>query len=630
MRRFDPPHVQGFGARARRALDEVASDNFGYAERLRHSRRPARSSIGRTALRAGLAHARRHPPALAVADLDGHTVALSPDGRRIAYVTSGRRHRRDGPGERRHRIGSRTRGPRTDRLDWSAVAECSRSRGCPGPRGWEIHTKAADGSGPGLCPLFQAPGIFAYLMAGRTVRACWARVGCEGQHRPLDHSPDGRAGRRACWRTPAAEFAATYSSDGRWIVTVADGGTFRRCSSVSVTDRGRVTELNAPGLRGAVWSGDGYEVFLGAEGLLLFDVVSFDGGFRQSAAAVAGHSCGTEGVVGYDQTRSGSSSTGEKPGSVEHLARSRARLAASPGESDARSRYQARSLSRQPARAGSGMGEVFRARHAARPRRRHQGITRVRQIPERLARFQREARLLASLSHTNVAGIFGLEEAGGALAPRARTGRGRTLTRGSRAAMPVREALDLAGAGRRGDRAREGIVHRDLKPGNIMLTPSRTVKVLDFGLSPRAARPRTPRPWMRRSPTMALSATGAGVIPARRHYAEPRAGARPCRGPARRRVGVRLRAVRVPVRAPGVRAARTVSDVMVRVLERKEPDWNRTLPSPRPPGLVDLLRRCLTRIPRNARATSARSNLAAMAAIRTASGRGRRRARQRR
>jgi eukaryotic-like serine/threonine-protein kinase len=138
-----------------------------------------------------------------------------------------------------------------------------------------------------------------------------------------------------------------------------------------------------------------------------------------------------------------------------------------------------------------GMGEVYRARDTKLGR-----DVAIKVLPEaftrdsdRLARFEREARVLAALNHPHVGSIYGLEEAGGiralvlelvegeSLADRIRRGR-LPLPEALRIASQIASALDAA--------HRKGIVHRDLKPANIKLTPDGTVKVLDFGLAKTA------------------------------------------------------------------------------------------------------------------------------------------------
>jgi Tol biopolymer transport system component len=106
--------------------------------------------------------------------------------------------------------------------------------------------------------------------------------------------------------------------------------------------------------------------------------------------------------------------------------------------------------------------------------------------PDRLARFEREARLLAQLNHPNLAGLFGLEEQDGATYLVLELVEGETLAeRLDRGPLPVVEALELAIEIARGVEAAHeaGVVHRDLKPGNVKITPDGKAKVLDFGLA---------------------------------------------------------------------------------------------------------------------------------------------------
>ena len=106
--------------------------------------------------------------------------------------------------------------------------------------------------------------------------------------------------------------------------------------------------------------------------------------------------------------------------------------------------------------------------------------------PARLARFSREAKLLASLSHPNIATVYGLEEHEGARYLVMEWIEGKTLAqRLQRGGLPIEEAIDV---GRQVASALEtaheaGVIHRDLKPGNVMVTPTGRAKVLDFGLA---------------------------------------------------------------------------------------------------------------------------------------------------
>src|SRR5258705_8535975 len=135
-----------------------------------------------------------------------------------------------------------------------------------------------------------------------------------------------------------------------------------------------------------------------------------------------------------------------------------------------------------------GMGEVFRARDARLGR--DVAIKALPEIfatdPERLARFEREARLLASLNHPNVAGIHGIEEVGGHRYLVLEFVEGETLAeRLSRGPLPVEEAMEVCRDIAAGVEAahESGVIHRDLKPGNVIITPSGQGKGLDFGLA---------------------------------------------------------------------------------------------------------------------------------------------------
>ncbi|MBU2501119.1 serine/threonine protein kinase, partial [bacterium] len=131
------------------------------------------------------------------------------------------------------------------------------------------------------------------------------------------------------------------------------------------------------------------------------------------------------------------------------------------------------------------MGEVYRARDTRLGR-----DVAIKSLPpefsrdpERLARFEREARMLASLSHPNIAGIHGLETADGAPYLALEFVEGETLAaRLARGPLPLDEAIEVAGQIAAGVEAahESGVIHRDLKPGNVMLTPAGRVKVLDF------------------------------------------------------------------------------------------------------------------------------------------------------
>src|SRR5262247_1389607 len=135
-----------------------------------------------------------------------------------------------------------------------------------------------------------------------------------------------------------------------------------------------------------------------------------------------------------------------------------------------------------------GMGEVYRARDTRLKRDVAIKVLpeSVASNPDRLARFQREAEVLASLNHPNIAAIHGLEESNGTRALVMELVEGETLAdRISRGPIPIDEALPIATQIAEALEAahEQGIIHRDLKPANIKRRPDATVKVLDFGLA---------------------------------------------------------------------------------------------------------------------------------------------------
>ncbi len=245
-----------------------------------------------------------------------------------------------------------------------------------------------------------------------------------------------------------------------------------------------------------------------------------------------------------------------------------------------------------------GMGEVFRARDTRLGR-----DVAIKMLPvgfaadpERLARFEREARLLASLSHPNIAGILGLEEHGGTRYLILEFVDGETLeARLARGPLPVAEVLDVARQIATGlEAAHEaGIVHRDLKPGNIMLASNGGVKVLDFGLAKAGAATQSGSdPDLSASPTMTYAATQAGVILGTAAFMSPEQA----RGRSvDRRTDLWSFGCVLYECLTGRRAFEgdTVSDLVARILER-EPDWS-ALPAATPPRLAALVRRCLVK-----------------------------------
>jgi len=243
-----------------------------------------------------------------------------------------------------------------------------------------------------------------------------------------------------------------------------------------------------------------------------------------------------------------------------------------------------------------GMGEVYRATDSRLGR-----DVAVKALPEafasdpeRLARFEREAKLLASLSHANIAGIHGLEEHSGQRYLILEFVDGETLAdRLARGPLPLDEAIEV---GRDIARALEaahesGIVHRDLKPGNIMLTAAGAVKVLDFGLA-KSAPPAgsSSSIALSASPTMTYAATAAGVILGTAAYISPEQARG--RNVDRRTDIWSFGCVLFECLAgrPAF-AGETVSDLVARILQT-EPEWG-ALPAATPAMVRRLLERCL-------------------------------------
>jgi serine/threonine-protein kinase len=242
-----------------------------------------------------------------------------------------------------------------------------------------------------------------------------------------------------------------------------------------------------------------------------------------------------------------------------------------------------------------GMGEVYRARDTRLGR-----DVAIKVLPEsvakdetRLARFEREARLLASLNHPGIAAVYGFEEAGGIpyivmeLVP------GETLTqRLAAGALTLADSLSLARQIAEALEAahEKGVVHRDLKPANIKITPEGKVKVLDLGLAKAFDVKSASDEDMSRSPTLVLEETRPGVILGTVEFMSPEQA----RGKAvDKRTDIWAFGCILYEMLSGRRAftGETISDVMVAILDR-EPNWG-ALPRETPPRIRDLLTRCL-------------------------------------
>jgi serine/threonine-protein kinase len=246
-----------------------------------------------------------------------------------------------------------------------------------------------------------------------------------------------------------------------------------------------------------------------------------------------------------------------------------------------------------------GMGEVYRARDLKLKRE-----VAIKILPEdvsrdedRVNRFQREAEVLASLNHPNIAAIYGLERSADVQALVLELVDGPTLAdRIALGPLPIEEVLPIA---RQLAEALEyahesGVIHRDLKPANIKLTADGRLKVLDFGLA-KALSNDSRTSTTSNSPTLSLAATQAGIILGTAAYMSPEQA----KGKAvDRRADIWAFGVVVYEMLTGrmVFSGETASETMAHVMV-KEPDWD-ALPANTPLRLRDLLRRCLLKDPR--------------------------------
>jgi Tol biopolymer transport system component len=251
-----------------------------------------------------------------------------------------------------------------------------------------------------------------------------------------------------------------------------------------------------------------------------------------------------------------------------------------------------------------GMGDVYRATDTRLGREVAIKLlpAEVAQDPERLARFEREAHLLASLNHPNIAAIHGLEEADGRPFLALELVEGEDLrTRLARGPLPLDQALEVAEQVAEGleEAHAKGIVHRDLKPANVKITPEGKVKVLDFGLAKAwagdAPDGSSGSADVSQSPTLAHSGTVAGVILGTAAYMSPEQA----RGrPVDRRADVWSFGVLLWEMLTGraLFAGDTVTDIIASVV-KEEPDLD-ALPAATPVAVRRLLGLCLRKDPR--------------------------------
>jgi hypothetical protein len=248
-----------------------------------------------------------------------------------------------------------------------------------------------------------------------------------------------------------------------------------------------------------------------------------------------------------------------------------------------------------------GMGEVYRARDSKLSRDVALKVLPdlVANDPERLARFKREAQVLASLNHPNIGGIYGFEESNGVGALVLELVEGPTLAdRIAQGPIPLDEALPIAlQIAEALETAHErGVIHRDLKPANIKVRPDGTVKVLDFGLAkaPDPASSTLAASALSNSPTItapAAAATRMGVILGTAAYMSPEQ----VKGkPVDKRSDIWAFGCVPYEMLTGQRLfdGESVADVLAAVLN-KEPRWDEV-----PASTQRLLRQCLTKDPK--------------------------------
>jgi len=246
-----------------------------------------------------------------------------------------------------------------------------------------------------------------------------------------------------------------------------------------------------------------------------------------------------------------------------------------------------------------GMGEVYRARDTKLDREVALKVLpeAFTSDPERLARFEREAKVLASLNHPNIGGIHGLEDSKGVRALVLELVEGPTLAdRIARGPIPADDALPIATQIAEALEAAHdaGVIHRDLKPANIKVREDGTVKVLDFGLAKALDGASEGDPSQ--SPTLTAAATELGVILGTAAYMAPEQA----RGkPVDKRADIWAFGVVLFEMLTGATAfpGEDVSHTLARVIER-DPDWD-ALPDALPATVDVYLRRCLQKAPQD-------------------------------
>src|SRR3990172_2924777 len=244
-----------------------------------------------------------------------------------------------------------------------------------------------------------------------------------------------------------------------------------------------------------------------------------------------------------------------------------------------------------------GMGEVYRAKDSRLDREVAIKVLpeTFARDPERVARFQREAKVLASLNHPHIAAIYGFEEAnavrflvlelveGETLADRLKIGP-LPVDEGLGVCKQIAEAVETA--------HEQGVIHRDLKPANVKITPDGKVKVLDFGLAKALTGDDRSQTAVANSPTITVDFTRPGVILGTAAYMSPEQA----RGkPVDKRSDIWSFGCVLYECLSGHRPFHgdTATDLIAKILER-DPDWS-TLPPNTPATVQLLLRRCLVK-----------------------------------
>ena len=247
-----------------------------------------------------------------------------------------------------------------------------------------------------------------------------------------------------------------------------------------------------------------------------------------------------------------------------------------------------------------GMGEVYRARDTKLGREVALKVLpgAFAQDAERMARFQREAQVLASLNHSNIAAIYGLEDSGGVRALVMELVKGPTLAeRLKSGAVPLDDAFSIAKqiADALEYAHERGIIHRDLKPTNVKITPEGTAKVLDFGLAKALDVEASASSNVSNSPTLTAAATQAGMILGTAAYMSPEQA----RGKiVDRRADIWAFGGVLFEMLTGRRAfeGESTTDMLAAVI-KSEPNWD-VLPAEMPAPIRELVRRCLTKDPK--------------------------------